>query len=349
MFSLSLWGFAQVSKQQAIDIVMESVVGNDFTEVNIYMEPLSQTNPYYVTSPYDSIQSPYPNYWLFFIDDMPDYLWYHACRFVFVNASNGMVQTVAKQKPPIRLFNYYEEVYLSIDDHAIPIHINNCHASAPVADTNNGKYAVLFCSDYSSYWSYWNSISHMYCALLEQGYPKGNIYVLAHDGTVNTNPKMDLDSDGLPDILPVPCDSVSLCAIFDTLTQTMVDGDFLYVLAMAHGGPDENHNMKIDLWGEEENGEPFLSTSFANLFHGLRCSAIIVNIQACFAGCLVSDLINAFPSNVKYSILTCINDRPYQYDAVFASKTGMHMYPFLRSCLKMNQKVFYVDQKKIHK
>ena len=331
MFSLSLWGFAQVSKQQAIDIVMESVVGNDFTEVNIYMEPLSQTNPYYVTSPYDSIQSPYPNYWLFFIDDMPDYLWYHACRFVFVNASNGMVQTVAKQKPPIRLFNYYEEVYLSIDDHAIPIHINNCHASAPVADTNNGKYAVLFCSDYSSYWSYWNSISHMYCALLEQGYPKGNIYVLAHDGTVNTNPKMDLDSDGLPDILPVPCDSVSLCAIFDTLTQTMVDGDFLYVLAMAHGGPDENHNMKIDLWGEEENGEPFLSTSFANLFHGLRCSAIIVNIQACFAGCLVSDLINAFPSNVKYSILTCINDRPYQYDAVFASKTGMHMYPFL-SC-----------------
>ena len=34
MFSLSLWGFAQVSKQQAVEIVMDSIVGSDSTNVN---------------------------------------------------------------------------------------------------------------------------------------------------------------------------------------------------------------------------------------------------------------------------------------------------------------------------
>lgn len=334
MLVMSFHGFAQVSKQQAIQIVMESVVGNDSTEVNVYMEPLSLTNPYYVMSPYDSIQSPYSNYWLFFIDDMPDYMWYHACRYVFVNASNGIVQTIAKQKPPTRLFKYYEEVYLSIDDQTFPIHAINCHSGTPIADTNNGKYAVLFCSDYHNFSVYWNSVSHMYCALKEQGYPKENIYVLAHSGDTTTNPKMDLDGDGFPDIIPKPCDSVNLCAVFDTLTQRMVDGDILHVLAMAHGGKNDSLQMEISLWGEEGNGKAFKSSSFASLFHGLKCSTIVVNIQACHAGCLVEDLVNAFPQNTKYSILTCVNDDTYEYDPGFVWKTGMYAYPFL-SCSAM--------------
>ena len=331
MISLSFLGFAQISKKGATKIVMDSVVGNDVTNVNVYMEPLAQMNPYYVMSPYDSIQSPYTNYWLFFIDDMPEYMWYHACRYVFVNSNNGQFQSVPKQKPPTRLFRCFERVSMSTEEIIGPQYIINCHAATPVADINNGKFAVLFCSDFHDYEVFWNSISHMYCALKEQGYPKENIYVLANDGTTNTNPKMDFDGDGLPDILPHPCDSVNLCAVFDTLTQRMVDGDILHVHALVHGGRNENQEMEIALWGEEGNGKVFKSTSFANLFNGLNCSIITMNIHACFAGCLVGDLLNAFPLNTKYSILTCIGAQEYHRDLSFASKTGMDVYHFL-SC-----------------
>ena len=331
MLTLSICGLAQTNKIQAIQIVMDSVVGNDSANVNVYMEPLVQTNAFYVTSHNDSIQSPYANYWLFFIDDKPEYLWYHACRFVFVNATNGLFQSVSKQKPPARLFKYYEDVSLTIDDQAMPVHANSCHAATPIADTNNGKYAVLFCCDNHNYEVFWNSIVHMYCALIEQGYPKENIYVLAHSGDTDTNPKMDLDDDGLPDILPKPCDSINLCAVFDTLTQRMVDGDILYVLAMAHGGRNENQEMEILLWGGEGGGEPFKSTSFANLFRELRCSAITVNIQACYAGYLVDDLLDSIPSNTKYSILPCVGFSDYRRNQQFTSYTGMDVYPFL-SC-----------------
>ena len=331
MLLLSSLCLAQVSKQKAIEIVMDSVVGSDSTNVNVYMEPLLQSKTYYVMSPFDSIQSPYANYWLFFIDDMPEYLWYHTCRFVFVSFTNGHFYPVFKQNPPTRLFNYYEEVSLSLDDKAIPVHTNNCYAATPEADINDGKYAVLFCCDNHNYEVFWNSVSHMYCALIEQGYPKENIFVLAHGGDTNTNPKMDLDGDGLPDILPKPCDSANLCAVFDTLTQRMVDSDILYVLAMAHGGRNENQEMEILLWDGQTNGKPFKSASFASLFRGLNCSSITVNIQACYAGYLVDDLLDSIPSNTKYSILPCVGFTDYHRNPQFTFMTGMDVFPFL-SC-----------------
>ena len=100
MLLLVSFGFAQVSKQQAINSVMSSIVGNDADRVNVYMEPLSKTETHYKMSQYDSILAPYANYWLFFIDDMPEYGWGHDCRYVFVNSSTGATSVVNSQKPP---------------------------------------------------------------------------------------------------------------------------------------------------------------------------------------------------------------------------------------------------------
>ena len=40
MLLLSSLCLAQVSKQKAIEIVMDSVIGSDSTNVNVYMEPM---------------------------------------------------------------------------------------------------------------------------------------------------------------------------------------------------------------------------------------------------------------------------------------------------------------------
>lgn len=50
MILISFSGFSQVSKQQAINSVMNSIVGNDADRVNVYMEPLSKSDSEYALS-----------------------------------------------------------------------------------------------------------------------------------------------------------------------------------------------------------------------------------------------------------------------------------------------------------
>ena len=68
-------GYTQISKQQAITFVMDSIVGVNTDSVNVYMEENLQSSLYYIISPFDSINATYSSYWLFFIDDQPEYLW----------------------------------------------------------------------------------------------------------------------------------------------------------------------------------------------------------------------------------------------------------------------------------
>ena len=72
-FSIGSQVSAQVSKQDAIDLVFDSIVMNRVDSVNVYMEPFVQADTYYQISPYDSIESPYSSYWLVLIDDLPLY------------------------------------------------------------------------------------------------------------------------------------------------------------------------------------------------------------------------------------------------------------------------------------
>ena len=58
--------FSQVSKQEAIDFVTDSIVGNNIDSVNIYMESNPIFDTYYQLGVSDSIYSPYNQYWLFF-------------------------------------------------------------------------------------------------------------------------------------------------------------------------------------------------------------------------------------------------------------------------------------------
>ena len=217
MLSLSFLGFAQVSKQQAIIIVMDSIIGNDSTIVNVYMKPALQTDNYFVINGYDSIPSPFTNYWLFFIDDKPESLWGHSCRYIILGGSDS-IQITRKSLPPSALSTEFEEVSivykLTYSDIMGYPETNACDV-IPAYDVNDGKYAVLFTGGGTggTINNFWTSFSHMYCGLIEHGFKKDNIYVLSADGRNDTlmNPGgLDLDGDGIDDILPDTCTAANV-------------------------------------------------------------------------------------------------------------------------------------------
>lgn len=180
---------AQITKQNAKDIVLSTIVGDSSNHVNVYMEPTMLSETYYFLSPYDSILSPFDNYWFFFIDDHPESPWGHSCRYAFINEA-GNYHIVTKDLPPFQGKIRFDEVLISSEvtfSQNIDNLLNNTCQVRPYCDVNNGKYAVLFTGGdpWGSFNTFWTSLSNMYCTLIEHGFKKENIYVLSADGQDN--------------------------------------------------------------------------------------------------------------------------------------------------------------------
>ena len=325
---------AQITKQQAINFVMDSIVGNQSDSVNVYMDSLVQTAAYYNLSPYDSIQSPYSNYWLFFIDEMPEYLWGHDCKYVFINQANGDDYTKQEQSPPFRFNFYMEEVSISLSLTKTQYDFSTNWTNQPQTEENCNLYAVLFLGyDYGPEYGYmWNALSHMYCGLLEQGYPEENIFVLSYDGTAGpeTNVSLDLNNDNINDILDKECSVENLRSIFeDDLENSMKEGDMLFVYSFNHGEEDENgiiNESILRMWEKEI----LTDDAFALMAEPINCSQMIFNIFACHSGGMADDLLN-MENDAQKTIFTCTDwDHYHVRDVTFFNPTtGMDKFNYL--------------------
>ena len=329
MLFLASMGFSQVSKQQAIEIVMDSIVGSDSTIVNVYMKPALQTGNYFVMNGYDSIPSPYTNYWLFFIDDKPEYLWGHTCRYIILKSSDS-IQITRKSLPPSALSTEFEEVSivykLTYTDIMGYPETNACDVT-PEYDVNDGKFAILFTGGGTggTVNNFWTSLSHMYCGLIEHGFKRDNIYVLSADGSNDTlmNPGgLDLDGDGVDDILPDTCTAANVGKVMMEIEGKIGEGDLLYVFPSTHGEVyDSNNNgTYFIMFGDDR----LTDTVFANFFRNIKCAQIIFNIFSCFSGGFTDELNSIVSSNKV--ILTAIDGQnPYMGGP---SSIGMPRYPY---------------------
>ncbi|MCF0201329.1 MAG: T9SS type A sorting domain-containing protein [Bacteroidales bacterium] len=300
---------AQVSKQQATNFVLASVVHDQIDSVNVFVNQTLQSSAYFSISPYDSIAVPFNNYWLYFIDDMPQWGWEHDCRYVFVNQNNGLYNVVQSHRPPITLYQDFECVQRAYEPILpAPISQNSNCTPLPEFNVNEGKYAVLFCggeSDQSNPTAFWNALSHAYCTLIEHGYMKDNIYVLSCDGvtggSIGSNPSLDLDNDGLSDIIQATCSVENLRAVFDELLNKIDKGDMLYIFPVCHGARlDDNGSCALQLW----NQELLYDTVFADMLTDINCAQMIVNIWSCYSGGMADDII-AISNDTKKTVLTC--------------------------------------------
>ncbi len=309
---------AQITKQEAKNIIAE-MVSDRIDSVNVYMEPYLQTDSYYNLSLYDSIAVTYNSYWMFFIDEEPQYLWGHRCTYVFIDENNGSYISVEKQLPPFQYGLFLEDVYISFDYDVSSVldltsNTDSLYVPTPNADVNDGKYAVLFCGgDHHDLTPMWNALSHSYCSLIENGYMKENIYVLSCDGSTGSgsNLKMDLDNDSVPDILPIVCNSSNLDSIFNHLSLIITESDILYVFVTTHGNnntfPSYSNDVSFVLWNDE-----LLDDDFASMLERINCSQMIINLYSCFAGGFVQELLD-MNNNSRKTILTCIDGlNPYR-------------------------------------
>ncbi|HBN27384.1 MAG TPA: hypothetical protein DD405_07940 [Desulfobacteraceae bacterium] len=89
---VSFFSNGQITREQAINIMINDVVGSDSLEFHHLYSKYDQLNlndTLWLEYNMDSIPAPYENNWVFFIDLMPIANWAHPCQIYFLDISNG--------------------------------------------------------------------------------------------------------------------------------------------------------------------------------------------------------------------------------------------------------------------
>ncbi len=100
---------AQYSREEAIQIVAEEVVGIDSLETNhLYskFESMELGDTMWLAENYLGYYiMPYETQWVFFIDDAPLAYWTHPCRYVFFDSNTGEYEIHEEGWPPQPYFD----------------------------------------------------------------------------------------------------------------------------------------------------------------------------------------------------------------------------------------------------
>jgi hypothetical protein len=83
-----------ISRETAVSLVKNEIIGIDTNNFNVYMLPEIYTNSFCITRMGDTIENPYSFSRLFFVDEMPAYNWGHACSYIFIDTTNGNFQRI---------------------------------------------------------------------------------------------------------------------------------------------------------------------------------------------------------------------------------------------------------------
>jgi tetratricopeptide (TPR) repeat protein len=298
---------AQFTRQQAVDLVFNSVIATDTAKINLYVSYNSmQDNDLLALDDFTYLQLPYQSNWVFFVDDVPFANWHHPVRYVCVNTQNGQYTIINHSIYPVELSADFE--VLLYQTH-LPTGGSNPLAgatSSPMQSTtaqNPNLYAVLI-TGWNDTKEFWNDISNIYCTLTQvYGYKKENIYVHYTTGQTNTQGGMDLDGGEFSHDIDYsarfgPLEHTFYCLggqETDPLIPMLEPGDQLFIFFNGHGQAYDN----IDGAQMMLPGDILCDTTFARWLSYVECAQLTVVMEPCYSGGFINELSDYNNYDVK--------------------------------------------------
>jgi hypothetical protein len=292
-----------VTRDQAVSLATEQVLGGSLAEVRLYVAPQALATGEAVRNWHSTVFTAPAEGWLVFIDLHPGANWEHGCLYVFVDAATGAITRHESVTPPRQ-----QELLVEVTqgrDNPPPGASEAAHrwldtrlaGRAPQALSGSGEaYAFIISGGANSsnnHIRYWNDCSFIYKALTQvYGYADDHIRVCMSDGTNpaidrsdGTDSPTDLDGDGDADI-EYPATSEYIDQVFDELAATLTADDQLFLFTTDHGAQESGYACYLNLWNFEELHDHQL----AAYIDALPCETIICTFEQCFSGGMVDDL-----------------------------------------------------------
>ncbi|GEM_PF-3217412 len=324
--ALLLCGFAahaaEVGDQQAAyDLTVSSVLGGKSEGLGIFVteSPLKPGTD--VTTLKHTVKTIETSQWMVFIDYHPGANWSHACMYVFIDASDGSIETIRDVWAPTMLKSMIRKTGPDPFGGQNRIAPKPKRVSERESRSADNLWAVILSGGYDSgnnHVRYWNDCSSIYTTLTEvYGYLDDHIIVAISDGTnpaadqsngQNSDP--DLDNDGDDDTM-YSCTRANLSTIFGNLATTLDSSDSLFIFTTDHGSGQygvPGQPTSQNLW----NGEEIWDYEFADLLEPINCREMFLTLEPCFSGGFVNDVIE-MNSTVARVISTAANDHEYSW------------------------------------
>jgi len=309
---------ANLTKENAWQIVQEKIVGNKKDSVNVYVSnSIVKANSAIITMNGKEI-SPIFDSWFFFIDDMPYDNWSHPCRYVFVNIYNGELVLNHRSSPPLTdnmqslvsyNMNSSPQILFNIKKKQLP-------SKSQSVFPYEHEYAVIISGGGNAnfnYERYWNDCSAIYQTLINiYGFSKNNIYVLMSDGTdpgldrhmnngTYQSSPLDLDGDGVSDIQYAATLS-NISNVFNYLSSILTSDDNLFVFTTDHGSQINEQHVVMTLWNNSELHD----YTFASYINNMNANTIKICMGQCNSGGFIDNITR---NNVIIST-ACRYDEP---------------------------------------
>lgn len=303
LLAISINSFGQFTRENAIDLVLDTVLADEIGEIDIYSSynEYSYGDTIFLASFATYQVCPFNNNWVFFSDDLPFVGWHHGCRYIFVNSENGEYLIVEDDIYPQDIMAHFEPIsFVEVSKPPQPD-----YAGQPFITTalpNDHLYAVLITETDTK--EQWKDISAVYNTLINvYGYKKENIYVFYEDGTSDQDYGNDLDGFEPSNDIDFPANYNNIHETFQYMSGELTGNseipelqtnDQLFILTDGHGN-GSNGNSYVYL-----NDGILNDTELASWVSEIKCSQMIFHIQQCRSGGFIDDLSGL--SNVE-----CVN------------------------------------------
>jgi hypothetical protein len=306
--------FAQFTRQQAIDKVLNEIVVADTGKINVYACTAIKSNQDSIVLIFDTtLQCPYTYNWVFFIDDHPMAGWTHPCRYIFLDSLTSTYQIIDQNQYPACFgdVDYSEYEVVSQIYYYPPVTIPPNQNAPDYATTNDNLYAVLIVTQDAEQWPgnqpnrFWYDVSVVYNTLIQvYGYSKDNIYVHYYDGTSPRSPEdlddpydpsYDIDYTAEKDRILKTFDNLSGVSTSDPNIPKLEPHNQLFVYVDGHGLDINNHSTIICKY---PNTEYLYDDELADAIEEIDCAQMIFLFQPCFSGNFAYELTDYNSYNV---------------------------------------------------
>ena len=262
-----------------------------------------------------TIEPPWSEYWVFFIDDKPMAGWEHPCRYVFM-APDLSSLAVQYGRSVLELFDLTQagqpRVLLStvvanpVSDTPQPLWVPppgvTNYLNLNLEGSAKNCYAVILsggANDFNNWQRYWEDSANIYSTLKHKyGFTDDHIIALISDGTnpandrnigtrddpVYANSPTDLDGDGDVDT-DGACTYAQVQAAFNSLAGVLTANDQLFVFITDHGYQESGHDAGVNLW----NWENLRDDQLADMTQDLPCPVMFA-LETCYSGGFVDDI-----------------------------------------------------------
>ncbi|MCD4827918.1 MAG: hypothetical protein K8R90_00615 [Candidatus Cloacimonetes bacterium] len=136
--------FGQITFEQAEQILLQQLDPGEIGQVRVLLsENTVPESGFELFLTKEVVACPFPSTWVGFIDEEPMFAWAHDCRYVFIDANSGNIETLTNYQPPSEMNNFVlvEDIQYPTSPDPVPSSI--VQPPSPMVERNNNLYAVI--------------------------------------------------------------------------------------------------------------------------------------------------------------------------------------------------------------